>query len=676
MNSFSFLRRHVRTRVLQLQRAATSTTNSDPPVRLPYAYHQPQRDPTRMRLREQDLTYEPTTAEQLAQLSRIQALHAVKKAKEIFQSESTTPAKQVLTHLRQTHATRQVWLLMMEDLRKSDISVAMSLVRDLPLPEDASLNTEPWSRVADEAETFPLAMLLDDLLIAGRYQDVVDLFDVMLARMSGGLRPSSEMCQAVLEAMLVLRLPVEQLLLRMESYGIPPVSRPRLVARYTLIRLQPHFDADQLDADELVNLFGCCIKVGEFDRAYAVLIRLHTSNSRLSKLPAAITLGAVELTKHLCDVDRHTDALHVCQLYSALDERHTFKRYDADELRVDPSLLRQSAAAMLDQSKFDLDKAVTFGKMDVTNPVGGALVAHLCYRGRIDDALRVVQWAGGCSDQYTLARLVQALFRAERSEDALALAKRLFETDRETSVHTFAIVLQSLLELGENDAAVALFLEMGTYDQFMISLVLSKVLKKSETRHITKLIQRFEEDPIDVTSSFCARQLALGYAQLNDMDRVVHFTVISSRASQWLTFSALFGVLNWLARSGRENCADQIDYVADRVLRLLYRRADRRCIHRVLSVIEPLGRGDLERKWVYRDDLPTNILVSDTTELHGPRSDVARRIKRMTAARERDSSQEEDDDREQDEFNDEQRTTTTTNKTTTKTTTTERSDQR
>jgi Flp pilus assembly protein TadD len=92
---------------------------------------------------------------------------------------------------------------------------------------------------------------------------------------------------------------------------------------------------------------------------------------------------------------------------------------------------------MLDQSKFDIEKAKSVWQdVDVTNPVGGALVAHLCFRGRIDDALRVVQWAGGCSDQYTLARLVQALFRAERSEDALALAKRLFEGDRETSVHT------------------------------------------------------------------------------------------------------------------------------------------------------------------------------------------------------------------------------------------------
>jgi hypothetical protein len=44
--------------------------------------------------------------------------------------------------------------------------------------------------------------------------------------------------------------------------------------------------------------------------------------------------------------------------------------------------------------------------------------------------------------------------------------------------------MQSLLELEENNAAVALFLAMEEYDQFMISLVLSKVLQKNQLRHI------------------------------------------------------------------------------------------------------------------------------------------------------------------------------------------------
>jgi hypothetical protein len=636
------------------------STSDEPVARLPYTYIPPVRDPTKIKFKSRDKFYEPTTAEQLSQISRISAFHAVAKAREILQSATADPAKAVLTHLRQTHAARGVWLIMMEDLRKVDIAVAMTLVRELPLPADASLNAEPWSRVAEEIETFPLAMLLDDLLIAGRYQDVVELFDLMLSsKMSGGLRPSSEMCQAVLEAMLVLRLPVEELLLRMEGFNIPPVSRPRLVARYTIIRLQPHFDADTLDSDELANLFSNCVKVGEFDHAYAVIRKLHSCKKPLTKLLSTVTSSAVELTKHLCDVDRHTDALHVCQLYSALDERYTFKKNDSIELRIDPELLRRSAAMMLDQSKFDIEKAKSFGKVDVTNPVGGALVAHLCFRGRIDDALRVVQWAGGCSDQYTLARLVQALFRADRSEDALALAKRLFEGDRETSVHTVAIVMQSLLEMEENNAAVALFLAMEEYDQFMISLVLSKVLQKNQLRHIEAIIERFEEDPIDVSQSFCARQLALAYAQLNNMEQVVHYTVISSKASQWLTYSALFGVLNWLSRNEREGRAEQIDFVADRVLRLLYRRNDRRCIHRVLGVLEPFGRTDLNRKWVFREHMPSNILLEDTTEVHGPHSNFTRRLKRMQAVSERDSQgrgeEGEEEEEEEEEYSDDAR---------------------
>jgi hypothetical protein len=120
---------------------------------------------------------------------------------------------------------------------------------------------------------------------------------------------------------------------------------------------------------------------------------------------------------------------------------------------------------------------------------------------------------------------------------------------------------------------------------------------------------------------------------------VVHYTVVSAKASQWLTFSALFGVLNFLSRTKIEDRADQIDYVADRVLRLLYRRSDRRCIHRVLEVLEPFSRIDLERKWVHREEVPANVLVTDATEIYGPRSDVAKRLQRMAVAQGYESAQ-------------------------------------
>jgi hypothetical protein len=91
------------------------------------------------------------------------------------------------------------------------------------------------------------------------------------------------------------------------------------------------------------------------------------------------------------------------------------------------------------------------------------------------------------------------------------------------------------------------------------------------------------------------------YAQLNNMDRVVHFTVISSQGEPVADVLGAVWRAQLAVAQRREGSADQIDYVADRVLRLLYRRNDRRCIHRVLGVLEPFGRTISSRKWVFRE---------------------------------------------------------------------------
>lgn len=581
---------------------------------------------------------EQSTADALQNMPVVIERQAITRAKEIFREIGVprlpvppdgTPAANVLMYLRQVHAPRDAWLRMLDDTRKHDLSVAKMLVEELPLHAEANLSAPRWSRRADEAETTSLAAFLNQLLVEERYEDVVAMFDAMQGPhvvRAGGLLPSGAMCQHAIEAMLVLKLPVEDLLLRMERAGISPTSRPRLVARYNIVRFADEFNADRLPLVDLLTYFSSCMKVSQCDLAFTALRKIHAAAERPATMPAALSLGCVELTKQLCDRDRYTDALHVCHLFSLIDADIAYSRTQK-QVTIDADLLRVNDA-MLDQSKFDLEKAASFGKMQITNPVGNALIAHLCGSGRVDDAMRVLQWAGGCSDEYILAKLVQALCRSERIDDALALMERMFDSKRPQNVYTYAMVIQALIALSEHNAAVDLFLAMDEYDQFLLSLLLSKMCKFGNMVAVRKVIARFEEKPLPVTNSFLARQLALAYAQLDNIDRAIHFIVVSARTVEYGTVSALFGVLNYFSRTpGDPKRADQIDYVADKSLRMLNCRHDSKHIHRVMTLLEPFQRHDLEFKWQQREY--EHVLVGDTRELHGSHSETIRRLRTM-----------------------------------------------
>lgn len=545
-------------------------------------------------------------------------------------TDGGTPANNALLFLRHTHAPRDAWLRMLDDTRKHDLSVAKRLVEELPLHADANLSAPHWSRKADESETASLAAFLAQLLAEERFEDVVAMFDAMQGAhvvRAGGLQPTGAMCQHAIEAMLVLKLPVEDLLLRMERAGIAPTSRPRLVARYNIVRFADEFNSDRLPLTDLLTYFSSCMKVSQCDLAYTALCKIHASTERLTTMQSALSVGCVELTKQLCDRDRYTDALHVVHLYSLIDAEIVYPRAQK-EVKIAPELLRISDA-MLDRSKFDLEKAASFGKMLITNPVGNALVGHLCTTGRVDDAMRVVQWAGGCSDEYILAKLVQALCRKGRIDDALALMERMFDSKRPQNVYTYAMVIQALLGLGERDAAVNLFLAMDQYDQFLLSLMLSKMCKAGNVDAVRKVVERFESKPMPVTNSFLARQLALAYAQLDNLDRAIHFIVISARTVEYGTVSALFGVLNYLARTSdhRPKRAQQIDYVADKALRILNCRFDSKHMYRVFCLLEPFDRPEFDAKWQARE--AEHLLVGDTRQLHGSHSETIRRLRSM-----------------------------------------------
>lgn len=578
--------------------------------------------------------------------------------------ERRMAATDVAQYLRSRQSevdSRSIYLQVMLDLPTpivADAAFAVQLIADLPPPllykVPESGRFEPWSRFARHSERAALSHVLRGLFDGGRYEDVVLAFELCQQASSSGLRPTPGMCQAALEALVLLGRPIGDLLKRMEQHGVELLSRERLLLYATTMRLTARRDEGgrPLHLDEEVSLFTSYVRLKRFDEALGALTTVQRSASRTA--PSApqlgkVTTACVKLVQELIGANRTEDAQSACRAYSDISAASQ----PLHNAHVQPRLLPvvETIARVEGELVGTAASAALTISAGMSNPVGAVLIAELCEQGRVDDTLRAVQANGGHTDEYSAARIAVALVRSGRKGEARALVDRLIRLPSR-NVSVVGMMMMCLAELKDIKGMMALFDGLHERTPWIYGYALSSIMQflrpraeepgasvpKAESK-LKRVLAAFEAKPVQL-DYFLARQLAFAHTWLGDVDRAIFFLVESWNQSRRLlkpSFATLFGVLHILADRGH---IDDVDRIADAALRALSQRSQPKVLFRMRELFARCDRPDLVARWQPKATLAQTVLVRDTAKIHGPASPVTKKVRGVVD----DVEPEEDDD--------------------------------